>query len=290
MSRESRIEIWRDAWRAVARSGRLWLVQFFGAAALAAVAYAWLWIPESSATELLGSTILALLIASLAMWLFAGSLASFDSVHGGEPRPIFSVFRSRLRSIPALLVWTVAWGLILWLISPSDERVSSWAGTLASWLTLHLRRPISPEATGAFLDRAHWWLDWWLIPLLVVPFGYAASRAGFGGFRWTAIRGTFRILGRLTYWIGASVLFLIGGYGPSKLLGWVPEVHSLTTEFASLAVRFLLAYLLAVTAWLATLSLLSRVARASEAATPFGGPAPASPDLSRSPGAAEPGE
>src|SRR5207245_5335687 len=69
MSRESRIEIWRDALRAAARGKHLWLVQFFGAAALLASAYGWLWIPESNARELLGSAFLALLLAALALWL-----------------------------------------------------------------------------------------------------------------------------------------------------------------------------------------------------------------------------
>jgi len=55
MSRESRSEIWRGALRAAARGKHLWLVQFFGAAALLASACGWLWIPESNATELLGS-------------------------------------------------------------------------------------------------------------------------------------------------------------------------------------------------------------------------------------------
>jgi hypothetical protein len=262
MSRESRIEIWQDALRAAARGKHLWLVQFFGAAALLASAYGWLWIPESNARELLGAALLALLLAALALWLFAASLAYFDSTHGVEPLPLLFAFRRRLRNIPALLVWAVGWGVILWLVSLSDERVSSWAATLASWLTLHLRKPVSPEAVRGFLNRAHWWLDWWLIPLLVLPFGLAVSSDGFAGFRWTAIRRSLRVLGCLSYWLGAAILFLIGGYLPSKLLWWVPEFRSLSMEFTSLALRFLLAYILAATAWLAMLSLLSRVAKA----------------------------
>ena len=264
MSRESRSEIWRGALRAAARGKHLWLVQFFGAAALLASACGWLWIPESNATELLGSAFLALLLAALALWLFAASLAYFDSAYGAEPLPLLFAFRRRLRNMPALLVWVAGWGVIFWLASFSDERISSWAGTLASWLTLHLRKPVSPEAVGAFLYRAHWWLAWWLIPLLVLPFGLAVSSEGFAGFRWTAIRRSSRVLGCLSYWLGAAVLFLIGGYLPSKLLRWVPELRSLSMQFTSLALRFLLAYILASTAWLAMFSLLSRAAHARE--------------------------
>ncbi len=204
MSRESRSEIWRGALHAAARGKHLWLVQFFGAAALLASAYGWLWIPESNARELLGSALLALLLAALALWLFAASLAYFDSAYGAEPLPLLFAFRRRLRNMPALLVWVAGWGVIFWLASFSDERISSWAGTLASWLTLHLRKPVSPEAVGAFLYRAHWWLAWWLIPLLVLPFGLAVSSEGFAGFRWTAIRRSSRVLGCLSYWLGVG--------------------------------------------------------------------------------------
>jgi hypothetical protein len=55
-------------------------------------------------------------------------------------------------------------------------------------------------------------------------------------------------------------LAVAGVYLPYKLIGWHPQISGLAMQTASLAVRFAIAYLLAVGAWLILASLLARMA------------------------------
>ena len=45
----------------------------------------------------------------------------------------------------------------------------------------------------------------------------------------------------------------------SKLIGWHPQLHGFALQTTSLAVRFAIAYLLAMFAWLILASLLGRL-------------------------------
>jgi hypothetical protein len=55
----------------------------------------------------------------------------------------------------------------------------------------------------------------------------------------------------------------IGGYLPYKLIGWHPVFPGLAMQTASLAIRFVAAFLLAVSAWLILASALAAHARSS---------------------------
>lgn len=58
-------------------------------------------------------------------------------------------------------------------------------------------------------------------------------------------------------------LVAVGAYLPHLLIGWHPRVAGLTMQTASLAIRFGLAYLLAVSAWLVLASLVARLVPAT---------------------------
>ena len=57
----------------------------------------------------------------------------------------------------------------------------------------------------------------------------------------------------------------VGAYLPYKLIGWHPRVAGLTMQTASLAVRFGVAYVLAVSAVLILASLVARLGTDSAA-------------------------
>jgi hypothetical protein len=67
-------------------------------------------------------------------------------------------------------------------------------------------------------------------------------------------------MGRPRYWITCAVLVFAGLYVPGRLVGWVVEWESLAARLASVAVRFAVAYALAVTAWLALAAAIARLA------------------------------
>jgi hypothetical protein len=62
--------------------------------------------------------------------------------------------------------------------------------------------------------------------------------------------------GRARFLLDTALLVGAGVYLPYKLIGWHPQLSGLAMQTASLAVRFLLAYLLAVGAWLILASLI----------------------------------
>jgi hypothetical protein len=62
------------------------------------------------------------------------------------------------------------------------------------------------------------------------------------------------------YWLACIVLVVAGGYIPWKLATWVPGAKTLTTQAASMGVRFAIAYLISVAALLAFAYFLRRLA------------------------------
>lgn len=97
---------------------------------------------------------------------------------------------------------------------------------------------------------------YWLAGLpLIFAFLPLASQAAGGGFS----RGdALRVLREWRYWAAGAVLLAVGAYLPYKLVWWVPQVGGLTAQATSLAVRFLLAYALAVLSWLALAAVIGR--------------------------------
>jgi hypothetical protein len=65
--------------------------------------------------------------------------------------------------------------------------------------------------------------------------------------------------GRARFFLDTALLAAAGVYLPYKLIGWHPQLSGLAMQTASLAVRFAVAYLLAVSAWLILASLLARL-------------------------------
>jgi hypothetical protein len=113
-----------------------------------------------------------------------------------------------------------------------------WSAALAGAVWVSLR----PKAPG--------WI--WMLPLiLLLPLAAQVSAEG--------ARGFFRMPWRLRYFPLASVLIAAGACLPLKLIAWHPRPAGLTLQTVSLTARFALAYLLAVSAWLALASLLARL-------------------------------
>jgi hypothetical protein len=59
------------------------------------------------------------------------------------------------------------------------------------------------------------------------------------------------------------IIAVLGIYLPYKLIGWHPHVAGLQMQTTSLAIRFLAAFLMVVTSWLALASLLAATPRKS---------------------------
>jgi hypothetical protein len=59
------------------------------------------------------------------------------------------------------------------------------------------------------------------------------------------------------WWFAYFILLHLAFWIPLRLAHWVPGASTLSAEFTSLILRFTLAYILAITAWLLTISTAS---------------------------------
>ncbi len=194
--------------------------QLAGNAVLLLLGYWWLSLPDRTVWQVALSVLVALVIIFAALWLHAAALAAFHP----QPPPGGLAWRA-LRRLPLFLICL--------LLVAAVSVALLW---LAAW------RP-STQLGVAALALA-------LLPLI--------SQAAGGGF---SARVALRIPGQWRYWnIGVVIFVLAGAYFPYRLIWWIPEVGSFAAQAASVIVRFGLAYVLAVTAWLLLAALIGRLA------------------------------
>ena len=251
----------REVPGAVWGAKRVWLLHVAGNAALAALGYAWLWIPDAKIWQVAGSALLGLALVTLVLWLHGATLSFFHATHSGEEARVRTAFRATLPRLPAIWTWLIVFAGLLWLVGLVEDQLWNWAATTASWLTLKLQKPFKPEKVFEYYDNIAWAVRWLLVPLALLTLAAQASLSGFSGFGRSGLRSAWHSFRSLRYWAAYVALFLAGHYLPHRLVWWVPGVEGLGAQAASAAARILPAYLLAVTAWLLLLSLLAWLAR-----------------------------
>jgi heme/copper-type cytochrome/quinol oxidase subunit 2 len=91
---------------------------------------------------------------------------------------------------------------------------------------------------------------WVFIPAVWLPI---ASTVAAAGFRLKCMTRSLRVLRRPAYWLWFCALMLVGTYVPYKLVWWIPDLSDLRKQAWSMGLRFLLAYVILITAWVALL-------------------------------------
>jgi hypothetical protein len=245
----------RDALVTVWQSKLLWLIHVVANAALMIAFFYWLRIPEESGLQLALAAGDGLLIAFATLWLHAATL---DYFRPPEHRLRQSLRRS-VACVPAFLVWTAIFGLGLWLIGQLwiyDQQAGGWIHHL---LPGFLRKIVTPRSAMAVTSWLIWFLFYFLWPIVLLPVGAQVAANNFRGFY---ARAAFRPLRELRFWIVYFICFVIGGYVPFELIWMTPTKPSpLDQQKMSMAIRFGVAYLLLVTAWLI---LCAAIMRASD--------------------------
>jgi hypothetical protein len=148
-------------------------------------------------------------------------------------------------------VWLIATSFVFYRRAHAGEDVS-----LKLVYKEGLRRSPALLIWAAILAAAVWFAPRWtwvIAPLLLLPLAAQISAEG--------LRGLFRMVWSLRYFVHFVLLAAIGAYLPYLLIGWHPGVAGFTLQTTSLAIRFGVAYLLAITSWLAMASLLAAPAR-----------------------------
>ena len=196
--------------------GKTLAIQSVGYLVLMALIYLWFGIGDRNVWQLLLSLLLGLAILCGAVWLIANALAA--EVVAPRRLGTFVIWIGAAAIVVAGCMWLAGYRASIGL-------------SVASHLTQWFRRPVKPQTMGA----VYVWLLW------------IACAAGVLAILPRAVKA--RPSGR--YWITAALLLLAGYFVPSLLVGWVPKFQSFGAQTASMVVRFTLAYLIALAAWLA---------------------------------------
>ena len=257
----------RESLMAVIKSKRVWQLQFLLNPALLGLGALWLLIPEAHTWQIAATTLLALVVVLLFLWLQSATLAYFEEFHSnGSAR-----FRDNCRfaTLPAFAMWAAVFTFLLHFVDHLSEFAPQLASYARSISPVWLRHLISEPRMDSLVALKFWVFFWIIVPGLLLPLGVQTAKHGFRGFGKEGRSGWRRSLGSRVYWSVLIVLAIAGAYLPQRLIEWLPEASSVNGETASLVLRFLLAWLLAVSAWTLLASVLGRVG-SSEASSNVG--------------------
>jgi hypothetical protein len=206
-------------------------VHLVGNALLLWLGYYWLGLGESRAVTLVWSAAIAAALLAGTCWLYGGAFAYFRAPGAG----VRSAFQAALRRLWMLAAFAIVVLVIYGLLAKWQDYSGRPAFSIASWLTLQLRKPVKPGSVLRVFNAAVWLVRWIALPGLFTPL--FAMLAGARGRRWYSIEAPLFVL--LALWV------------PLRLLGWVPHAGTFGMEMASFVLRAAAAYLLFVAGGLA---------------------------------------
>ncbi|HVP55765.1 MAG TPA: hypothetical protein VMU45_12305 [Candidatus Eisenbacteria bacterium] len=223
---------------------KLWLLNFVANAVLLAVWYFWLLIPDAHIWQVAGSAVIAVVTVALVLWLRSGTLAWFRVNVFREEGTIWPAYRHSLRHVPALGIWVLVFVLLGWMVWSLRDYVPQFA----VWIRQKLGAGPPPRN---ILNDLNWLLlviVGFVMPGLWVPIATTVSTVG---FRPEHIVLSRRVWKKPLYWLWFCLLLGFGIYIPYRLVWWIPDLQTLRQQVWSMGARFLLAYAIAVTAFIA---------------------------------------
>jgi hypothetical protein len=250
----------RDTLTAVMISKRVWFVHLIGNALLMVAFFYWTQIPEETGWQVSLTVVCGLAIAFLTLWLHGCTFAYFRPE---SERRFRTSLRHSIAHIPALLFWTLIFGLVLGFIGHLWNYEEQAGGYARHLLPNFLRGVTTPRSMSSFSHGLMWFLYFFVWPILFLPVGAQAATRNFRGFVSAA---AFRPIREARFWLTYFVCFMIGAYIPYRLAWMVPQRASpLSAQEWSMALRLGLGYLLLVTAWVV---LCAAIMRASNGEKP----------------------
>ncbi len=242
---------------------KLWLLNLVGNAALLASVYFWLLMPDAHGWQVALSALDAAVIIFFGVWLRAGTFAYFRVAVFRDNATVWRAFRHGLRHMIALAAWAVfmlAAELLLIRIRRYAPQFGVWFWQKApSFLRFGSPRQVSHAA-----DWLLWFLIWVLVPAVWLPIATTVAATGFGLQR---MMRSLRVLRRPAYWLWFGGLMLVGVFVPCKLISWIPDLSDLSKQAWSMGFRFLLAYVILISAWVALLLVIGTRVEKEDAET-----------------------
>lgn len=253
-------QAWTQSFSALARSPLYVLALAAIAGLWGLAAYEWLWLPESSGWVLALTLVWIAALAALALALLAGGAAGAAAVASGTERHLrlsktLSLEKRRLgRTLLVVLAGIIVGSVLCWLF----EWLNSHALDAASFLTLHLRHPVSyvPISNGLWVFEALAWIFYagfvmaWLVVFSNPP-GPAAPQS--------ARETLARSMSLPVFLTGVLTAVVFGGLA-WLLATWHPVVTPGGWDYAQFVVRNGAVLLLLTLGWLFWALALARLA------------------------------
>ncbi|HWZ45672.1 MAG TPA: hypothetical protein VNW97_19510 [Candidatus Saccharimonadales bacterium] len=272
---------------------RMWLLQFLGNTLLIA-AFAWfLHIGDGYTSQIIFSAILVLLLVGATLVIHGGAMnyaldtANASAAAGpgtqsdAQPAGLAPAMRRAASHLLPLLLWAFLFYLLERLTNRMEDYQYSFPGWLRSEFPAWLRKLISEPAIDRGYTLGVSFLRWTFIPALLLPLGLLCADRGFRGL--ISVRLWWRMARRLRWWIVLLLTALLTVYLVAALMDWKlnPLTASLGAEKVWIGMRLLVAYIMAIGAWMIICAALARNRRHADedgsgtvAETPVPAPAP----------------
>jgi hypothetical protein len=256
----ARISVPTDAFKGCFRDWRLWLIQFLANLALFGLFTLWLLIPVANVWHIVLNVLVALLILISALVLHGGTLNYFSSQNRVESIDLLEIFRNAARNLPAVFISATISGLLWFLAGTADKYEENLPNYLRSITPLFLRNLAPLSAYETLVDAGLFTLQWIIAPGLLLPLLASTASHGFGGFARRGIASWKNCVANFYYWAVISVAAVLGIYATAKIMSWTPDFRTSTLphETASLILRGVISYLLALFAWMLAYSMAGR--------------------------------
>jgi hypothetical protein len=225
---------------------KLWLLNLVGNAALLAAVYFWLLMPDAHGWQVAGSALIAVVVIFCGVWLRAGTFAYFRVTEFRDNAIVQRAFRHALEHMIALAAWAASFAVLVWLL----WNLRSYTPQAGVWIRQKLNAGPPPRNVMRDLNWLIVLMVWVFMPAVWLPIATTVAAAG---FRLKRMARSLRVLRRPVYWVWFCALMLVGAYVPYRLAWWVPDLSDLRKQAWSMGLRFFLAYVLLITAWVALL-------------------------------------
>jgi hypothetical protein len=217
---------------------RLWLIQAVGNALLFWCAFTWLGIGDSKTWQLFETAAVGVLILVPWLWLQDGTLAYC----GDRSLGLSGAFRRSAKTFVIFSLVVAIFVLLFWGLGKLEAPLATAGERTASWLTFHVRKPFKPASWARAFTAVLWGVKWIVLPVVMLPMAAGAARNGAGGM-WRR--------GGKVFWLQYLMALVVGFYIPGVLMHWVPKLTETTAQVISFGLRFWIAYVLIISAWLA---------------------------------------
>jgi hypothetical protein len=240
---------------------KMWLLNLVANAALLDTVYNWLLIPDAHGWQVAVSALDAAVVIFLGLWLRTGTFAYFRVAEFRDNAKVWRAFRHALRHMIALAAWAVLFAVVVWLLW-SLRTYTPQAGV---WLRQKMNLGPTPRNITRDLNWLIVLIVWGVLPAIWLPIATTVAAVG---FKLKQMSRSLRALRHPAYWLWFCALVLIGAYVPYRLVWWIPNLDDLRKQAWSMGGRFLVAYVILITAFVALVLVVgTRVEREEEIVT-----------------------